>query len=229
MNKSNLLFIAFVILVTVLTFMAGKEPTLTGRATDPLLTETEEIEDFGVYAFNPSFKYAIESDSFSTLLEIETRANQTRDDIIDCLKKGSNRNDDNNDIKTCKNINPNKNIIVDVEDKDNEFYIFFDVEGVKFCLHLQDNIPPPKTENIRTVTEDTKTNLEWDKNKASDLAGYDLYYIGKGVVYVDLSDLTLFESDFLDEKIEITTLDYANLDFFVIAKDEAGNYRTSLT
>jgi hypothetical protein len=90
-------------------------------------------------------------------------------------------------------------------------------------MHLQDNIAPPQTENLRIVEDSGKAYLLWDISKASDIAGYDIYYIAKGAAYISLSDLVKFKSDNPVEKAEITSLDYKNLDFVVVAKDKAGN------
>ena len=232
MKKLNILFILVVIIITILTYLIGKGVTITGKATEPLIEEEKEIKEFGVYAFTPSFRYKVDSNFFDDYHNYEIKANQTRDSMIICLEQGSYRNDDDNDLETCKNLNPNKEIIKDVEDLDGEFYIKFEIKDkatIRFALHLQDNIPPPDTENIRIVEEvkdeEKKVYLEWDKNKASDVVAYDIYYIQKDSPYLGLSDLTQLKLDFIGERVEITNLDYNNTDFFVIAKDEVGNYK----
>ena len=64
MRKLNLLFVILVIIITALTFVVGRQATITGRATEPLIEGEEEVKEFGVYAFNPSFRYRVDYNFF---------------------------------------------------------------------------------------------------------------------------------------------------------------------
>jgi hypothetical protein len=228
MKRLNLIFVTVVIMITTMTYLVGTTitGTVTGRATAvPAATVTQ----FGEYSLKPSFRYSMDQNFITFYLEMEKKANETRDSVIKCLEEGSGINSDSDDVITCAARGPYRGIVKTAKDLPGEYYLMFEFKQgsqvVRFAMHMQDNIAPPATENLR-VAEDTngKAYLEWDKNKASDAAGYDVYYIAKGAAYLSLSDFTKYVADVVGEKAEVTPLDYKNLDFLVVAKDEVGNF-----
>ncbi len=229
MKGANVIFIVMVVLVTSLTYFVGTTitGTVTGKATAVPAISQDKTTFTSEYILRPSFRQSVNINFASFYEGIEKKANETRDSIIACLGQGSNRNDDNDDLATCAAINPNKDIIQSVKSLDTEFYVVFDMKqgsaDTRFAMHLQDNIAPPPTENMRIVEDGGKAYLVWDRNKASDVAYYDVYYMAKGAAYLSLSDLVKYKSDNPVERAEITSLDYKNLDFLVVAKDKAGN------
>lgn len=229
MKKPNLIFIALLVAVTLLGFFIGKEPTnsITGMAT---AVPQQTVAEFGEYSIKPSFRVSMDNDFLTFYSDMERKANETRDSVISCLKLGSSINFDSDDVVTCAARGPYGGIVSTVKDLVGEYYIFFTFKQgatqVNFAMHVQDNIPPPKTQNQRiTVDTSNKAYLEWDKNMASDTASYGVYYIAKGAPYLSLADFTSLVSGITQEKAEVTSLDYNNLDFLVVAKDDFGNFK----
>jgi len=153
-----------------------------------------------LYSFKPSFKIGIPFDFIKKFSDYSTMAQEIRDNIKDCLIKGSETPDDDEDLITCAE-KENKEaseykiriealpdltshdrylLLFDIEDKTFENPYSEDKLVIKFGIRFMDHFPPPKTE-IKGIEEKTVDGIDgkylvFKKNDASDVKRYDIYY-----------------------------------------------------
>lgn len=174
----------------------GEDIEIVGIATRNIIISTENSD----YSIKPSFRIKIPYKLISRFNEYSTKAQEIKNNIQSCLRRGSRTPDDKEDLLTCSDINKLKKEIEGIEHYQitpiafpEEYTLLFDIEDpsfknpysnekleIKFGIRFLDTFPPPPTEitgtEDRTVEGKTTKHLTWYKNHASDVGSYEIYY-----------------------------------------------------
>ena len=149
-----------------------------------------------LYSIRPSFRTEIDYNFISNFSDYVNKAKEIKDNIKNCLIKGSGKPDDF-DIVTCSDINKLKGEIQGLEkydinygDAEDGYLLLFNIIEddsfgniysqeklvTKFGIKFRDSFAPPATEIIGIETRDSEKYLRWEVNNASDIISYNVYY-----------------------------------------------------
>lgn len=229
----------------------GNITEIIGIPTNSIIINKSGKDYNTFYSVSPSFKAKISYNFISAFSEYSNKAREIRNSIQNCLLKGSGKPDDE-DLLTCSSITKLEGDIENIGNYQitpvafpNQYTLLFDIEGsfenpystekpiIRFGIRFLDTFPPVATE-IKGIEErgllNSKKYLVWNKNNASDVASYEVYYkkIEKGIEGAKTKkpeSISEMEKLGVAEKTEqeIESLKSGDYYFYVIAIDKANN------
>jgi len=213
---------------------------ITGIATQNILISKENAD----YAIKPSFKTKIPYKLINKSKEFSNNAKKIKNNITNCLIKGSHTPNDKEDLSTCSDINRLKTEIDGIEHYQitpisfpDNYTLLFDIEDrsfknpysdekltTKFGMRFLDTFPPPLTQIIGTETQGEDISITWKKNNASDVISYSIYGRSLEPTYIDENNLIAKDITQTEWKVDYDLLEKGQTYYFyVIAEDNAAN------